>query len=133
MCAGGEVSGHSKTQKCVTLSTTQPEYVGMADAGKVGLFLREVDVFMLRKVGMPCMPTYMGNEGAIQIAKHPISTSNSKHIDLRHYFLGGLVERNEIDIIHVASQHQHADFPTKQGCHQARRYLRGISSFAGIM
>ena len=56
---------------------------------------------------------YEDNEGAIQIAKHPISNSNSKHIDVRHHFLRELVERKEIEIIHVASQYQHADFLTK--------------------
>ena len=36
---------------------------------------------------MPCIPLFEENEGAIQIAKHPISNSNSKHIDVRHHFL----------------------------------------------
>ena len=38
MCAGGAVSWHSKTQKCVTLSTTQAEYEVMSDMGKEILF-----------------------------------------------------------------------------------------------
>ena len=62
---------------------------------------------------MPCIPLFEDNEGALQIAKHPISNSNSKHIDVRHHFLRELVERKEIEIIHVASQYQHADFLTK--------------------
>ena len=42
MCAGGPVSWYSKTQKCVTLSTTQAEYVAMSDVAKEILFLRKV-------------------------------------------------------------------------------------------
>ena len=87
MCAGGGVSWYSKTQKCVTLSTTQAEYVAMSDVAKEILFLRQVWRFMLPRVGMPCIPLFEDNEGAIQIAKHPISNSNSKHIDVRHHFL----------------------------------------------
>ena len=87
MCAGGPVSWHSKTQKCVTLSTTQAEYVAMSDMGKEILFLRQVWCFMLPKARMPCIAMAEDNEGAIQIAKHPISNSNSKHIDVRHHFL----------------------------------------------
>ena len=34
ICAGGGVSWYSKTQKCVTLSTTQAEYVAMSDVAK---------------------------------------------------------------------------------------------------
>ena len=52
--------------------------------------------FMLPKARMPCIATYEDNEGAIQIAEHPISNSNSKRIDVRHHFLRELVERKEI-------------------------------------
>ena len=68
---------------------------------------------MLPKARMPCIAMYEDNEVAIQIAKHPISNSNSKHIDVRHHFLRELVERKEIEMIDVASQYQHADFLTK--------------------
>ena len=90
MCRGS-VSWHSKTQKCVTLSTTQAEYVAMSD--KEILFLRQVWFFMLPKARMPCIAMYDDNEGAIQIAKHPISNSNSKNVDVRHHLLKELVER----------------------------------------
>lgn len=80
--------------KCVTLSTTQAEYGAMEDVGTRVLFLRQVWRFMLT-----CIPLYEDNEGAIQIAKHPISNSNLKHIDVRHYFLGELVERKELEVI----------------------------------
>ena len=52
---------------------------------------------------MPCIVMYEHNVGAIQIAKHPIFNSNSKHSDVRHHFLRQLVERKEIEIIHVAT------------------------------
>ena len=126
MCAGGPVSWHSKTQKCVTLSTTQVEYVAMSDMGKEILFLRQVWCVALPKARMPCIAMYEDNEGAIQIAKHPISNSNSKHIDVRHHFLRELVERKEIEIIHIASQYQHADFLTKALPEREFEFHRGI-------
>ena len=42
MCAGGPVSWHSKTQRCVTLSTTHAEYVVISDIAKEILFSRQV-------------------------------------------------------------------------------------------
>ena len=36
MCRGGCVSWFSRTQKCVTLSTAEAEYVALADAIKEG-------------------------------------------------------------------------------------------------
>ena len=89
------------------------EYVAMSDMGKEILFLRQVWCFMLPKARMPCIAMCEDNEGAIQIAKHPISNSNSKDIDVRHHFLRELVERKETETIHVASQYQHADVLTK--------------------
>ena len=75
---------------------------------------------------MSCIPLFEDHEGAIQIAKHPISNSSSKHIDVRHHFLRELVERKEIEIIHVASQYQHADFLTKALPEREFEVHRGI-------
>lgn len=113
MCAGGAVIWISKTQRCVTMSTSEAEYVAMGDVVKELLFIRQVWGFMLPTAPTPCIPVYEDNQGAIQIAKHPISNSNSKHIDVRHHFLRERVEENEIDVIHVPSELQHADFLTK--------------------
>ncbi|CAB1120295.1 unnamed protein product [Ectocarpus sp. CCAP 1310/34] len=113
MCGGGCVTWFSRTQKCVTLSTTEAEYVAFADVLKEVLFLRQVWRFMLPDTGMPCIPVFEDNQGAIQIAHNPITNSNSKHIDVRHHFIRELVERKEISITHVTSEFQHADFLTK--------------------
>lgn len=113
MLCGGAVFWFSKTQKCVTLSTTEAEYVAMSDVMKEVLFLRNVWRFMMPRAGMPCVPLFEDNAGAIQIANNPVSNSNSKHIDVRHHFLRELVERKEMELVHVPSEHQHADFLTK--------------------
>ena len=101
------------------------EYVAMSDVAKDILFLRQVWRFMLPRAGMPCIPLREDNEGAIQIAKHPISDSNSK-TDVRHHFLRQLVESKEIEIIHVASKYQHADFLTKALPEREFEVHRGI-------
>ena len=113
MCGGACVSWFSRTQKCVTLSTTEAEYVALAGTIKEVLFLRQVWRFMLPDVGMPCIPVFEGNQGAVQLAQNPITNSNSKHIDVRHHFLTELVGRKDISIIHVPSPFQRADFLTK--------------------
>ncbi|CAB1101428.1 unnamed protein product [Ectocarpus sp. CCAP 1310/34] len=72
-CGGGVVSWFSRTQKCVTLSTTEAEYVALGDVVKEILFLRQVWRIMLPKVNMPCIPVSEDNQGAIQLAQNPIS------------------------------------------------------------
>lgn len=100
MCGGGYISWFLRTQKCVTLSTTEAEYVAMADVLKETLFLRQVWRFVLPEVGMPCISLFEDNQGAIQLAQNPITNSNSKHIDVRHHCIRDLVKRNEISLIH---------------------------------
>ncbi|CAB1106904.1 unnamed protein product [Ectocarpus sp. CCAP 1310/34] len=97
------LSWFSRTQKCVTLSTTEAEYVALGDEVKEILLLRQIWRFMLPQVDMPCIPVFEDNQGAIQLAQNPISKSISKHIDERHHFLRELVERKEISVIHVPS------------------------------
>ena len=77
------------------------------------LFIRQVWGFILPGKRTPCISVFEDNQGAIQLAKHPISESNSKHIDVRHHLLRKRVEEKEINVIHVASKYQHADFLTK--------------------
>ena len=80
MCGGASVCWFSRTQKCVTLSTTEAEYVALGDAVKELLFLRQVWRFMLPSKVMPYFPIFEDDQGAVQLAQHPTTNSNSKHI-----------------------------------------------------
>ena len=53
MCAGACVCWFSRTQKCVTLSTSEADYVALGVAVKELLFLRQVWRFMIPGKGMP--------------------------------------------------------------------------------
>ena len=66
----------SRTQHCVTLSTTEAGYVAMAEATKEGLFMRWVLSFMQPMKSKVSSDVYeMGiledNEGAKAIAANP--------------------------------------------------------------
>ena len=103
----------SRTQKCVTLSTSEAEYVVLGDAVKELLSLKQVWRFMIPGKGMPRFPVFEDNQGGLQLLKNPVSNSNSKHIDVRHHFLRELVRQGDIIVNHVPSEHQHADILTK--------------------
>ena len=113
MCASACVCWFSRMQKCVTLSTSEAEYVALGDAVKELLFLRQVWRFMIPGEGMPCFPVFEVNQGALQLSKNPVSNPNSKHIDVRHHFLRELVRQGDIIVNHVPSEYQHADILTK--------------------
>ena len=123
VCRGACFVAFHHAEVCA-LSTTQAECVAISGRGKDILFLRQVWCVMLPKARMPSIAMYEDNEGAIQIAKHPISNSNSKDTNERHHVLGKLVERKEMEIIYVSTEFQRADS-------SRRRYLRGSLNFTG--
>ena len=87
MCGGAAVSSSSRTQKCVMLSTTEAEYVAMPEHAKESPFVKHVWCFILPARGIPCMKNFEDNQGAVQMAQNPITSSNSMHIDVRHHHL----------------------------------------------
>ena len=115
MCGGAinSVCWFSRTQKRVTLSTSEAEYVALGDAVKEFWFLRQVWRLMLPSKVMPCFPVFEDNQGAVQLAQNPVTNSNSKHIDVRHHFLRELVRQRDIKVGQVPSEFQHADILTK--------------------
>ena len=96
ICGGACVCWFSRTQKCVTLSTSEAEYVALGNAVKKLLFLRHVWRFMLPGKGRPCFPIFDDNQGAVQLSQNPVSNANSKHIDVRHHLLRELVRQGDI-------------------------------------
>ena len=110
---GVSVRWFSKTQKCVTLSTSEAECVALGDAVKELLFLRQILRFMLPGKVMPCFPVFNDNQGVVQLAQNPVTKSNSKHIDVRHRFLRELVRPRDIKVVQVPSKFQDADSLTK--------------------
>ena len=67
------MSWFSRPQKCVTLSTTEAEYVAIADGVKEALYVRGVLVFLMPSVGSPSIRVFEDNTGAIDLAKNPLS------------------------------------------------------------
>ena len=86
-CGDTLVSWFPRPQKCVTLSTTEAECVAVADGVKEALYVRGVLFFLMPSLGSPSIGVFEDNKGAIDLAKNPLSSSNSKHIDARYHFL----------------------------------------------
>ena len=126
MCAGACVSFYSTTQKCITLSTTEAEYVAMATGIRETIFMRYVWSFIFpdRDVGYTTVKE--DNKGAIYLANNPVTTPNSKHIDVRLHFFRERVADQEFQIVHVPSEEQQVDFLTKPLDTEAFRFHRNF-------
>ena len=112
-CGGTLVSRFSRTQKRVTLSPTEAEYVAMADGVKETLYARGILAFLMPGLEPMSISVYEDNKGAIDLAKNPLSSSNSEHIGVRYHFLRELAAIGDISAQYLRTEDQHADILTK--------------------
>ena len=103
----------SRTQKCVSKSTSEAEYFAMGDGVKEALFVNGMLQFLRLSWKPSKIDVIEDNEGAIARAENPLSSSRSKHNDVRHHFLRNLTEEGVIEVTHVPNEKQHADTLTK--------------------
>ena len=95
-CVLGRVCWFFRTQTCFTLSTTDAEYVALADTIKEAMFMRYVLGFIFPGFGERCVTVFKDNERARHLTQKPVCTSNPKHIDVRHHFLRELILRGSL-------------------------------------
>ncbi|CAI7876133.1 unnamed protein product [Closterium sp. NIES-53] len=110
---GAAVSWSSLRIKCVTLSSTESEYVAAADAGKEGHRLRFlIAEFKLLEAGMPTI-LRVNNKSAITVAEGLGFTGNLKHMERRYAWLQHMVGRGKFVLKYIPTTEQPADFLTK--------------------
>ena len=103
----------SRTQKCVSQSTSEAEYLAMGDGVKEALFVIGMFQFLRpsRKPGK--IDVLDDNEGAIVLAENPLSSCRSKHIDVRHHVWkfdrGGYDRGHACSQRKAACEHPHED------------------------
>ena len=83
--ANAATSWESRKQQTVALSSTEAEYMAIADCTKEAIHVQ-------RFIGEATWTSSKGitifndNQGAHQLAKNPVFHSRTKHIDVRHHF-----------------------------------------------
>jgi hypothetical protein len=108
---GGAVDWRSKKQTTVTLSTTEAEYVAASGATRETLWFRQLARTLDLQV--PCYNICADNQSMLKLAKNPILSARSKHIDIIHHFLRERVARGEVIFTYVPTDKMLADILTK--------------------
>lgn len=108
---GGVICWSSRLQPTIAASTTEAEYMAASAGTKEALWLRK----LLPEFGInvETIEMYDDSQGALQLLKHPIASSRSKHIDVLHHFTRERVARKEVNFTYVQSSDQLADIMTK--------------------
>ncbi|KAJ9544521.1 hypothetical protein OSB04_024228 [Centaurea solstitialis] len=55
------------------------------------------------------IPIYCDSSSAIQIAANPVQHSRTKHINIRYHFIKDHIEKGNVELFFVESEHQIAD------------------------
>ena len=85
------VSARSTTRHCVTLSTSEVEYVAMPHRAKTALAIKAVLDTVQSHLSGRAIDMHEDSEGANTLAGNRQGCHCSKHIDVRFHFLRGCV------------------------------------------
>ena len=108
----GAITWGSKKQNDVSLSTTESEYIALAEAAREATWLRN----LLKDLGFaqPKPTVIFGdNSGSLAIAKNPQYHKRTKHFDIRHHYIRQKVRENEIEVTYCPTSEMTADIFTK--------------------
>jgi hypothetical protein len=102
------VSWKSRRQDCVSLFTSEAEYVSASQCGQEVFYLREI----LRDFGFP--PTepariYEDNLACVAMSENPVRRKYSRHIDIRRYFVRDLVAQRVFKLVPLRTNLMVAD------------------------
>ena len=127
------ISWNSKKQACVALSTTEAKYIAIGSCCAQICWLKQ----QLSNFGLKVteVPLFCDNTSAINLTKHPVHHSRTKHIEIRHHFIREQVSNGICEIKFIESEKQLTDFLTKPLAKDKFNYLRtelGILDYSNI-
>lgn len=109
--AGGSISWRSTLQKCVAQSTTEAEYVAVAEAAKEAIWLDR----LVMEMGLPqtCVNLYYDSQSDLHLAVNQVMDSRVKHIDIRYHFIRQAVADKLLELVKIDGKLNPADALTK--------------------
>ena len=111
-----------KSQKSVTLSSLEAEYVALSEAAKDIKFIYQ----LLGRIGIQVkLPIVVRNNnvGAIFMSENALTSGHTKHLDIRYRFVNETVIEGFLKIVFVKTKENVADIITKNVTSKTYRNL----------
>ncbi|KAI3767934.1 hypothetical protein L2E82_18363 [Cichorium intybus] len=108
---GTAISWMSRLQKSVALSTTEAEYMAIAEAAKELIWLKN----FLSELGFQqedCV-LHCDNQSAGHLSKNPVFHNRTKHIQMRYHFIRELINDGTLNLKKILGTKNPADMFTK--------------------
>lgn len=125
---GGLVNWGTRKQSCVALSSTEAEFIALAEGCQELLWHLKLSSDVNEKHLDP-IPVWEDNQSCIKLVESDRIGKRSKHIDTKHAFTKDLKQREVIDLKYMPTSEMQADIMTKP---LERVKLEGHRSAIGI-
>jgi hypothetical protein len=109
---GAAICWLSRKQTCVSLSSTEAEYIALSEALKEFAWIESLLEDFHEPVKRPTT-VYEDNQGCIKLARNEKASRNTKHINTRFNFVRDLVESGAIELKYCPTDSMTADLFTK--------------------
>jgi hypothetical protein len=106
------IAWRSRSQKSVTLSSTEAEYVACSEAATEIIYVRNILEFCGLKIEYPILVN-VDNIGAIYMADNASSSKRTKHVDARYHYVRDWIEDEILKVIFVRTSENQSDPNTK--------------------
>ncbi|UYV67550.1 hypothetical protein LAZ67_5001174 [Cordylochernes scorpioides] len=110
-------------QNCVSLSTTESEYIAASKATKEAIWLRQL-LLELHQEQVKPTTIFCNNQSCIRLVHNPEYHKRTKHIDISYHSIRDHFQKHAIDLLYVCSNDQAADLFTKALPPERYRRLR---------
>lgn len=114
LLSDGAISWECRKQKCVALSSTESEYMGLSEACREALYLKELQYEITNK--MYTINLFNDNQGAQKLCANPVFHKRTKHIDIKYHFCRDLVMDKIVKVLYMPTADMPADILTKSLC-----------------
>ena len=129
LLADAAISWCSRKQRTAAQSTTEAEYMALADAGNQAAWYRMFLAELGYDVRDP-IPLHGDNKGSVDLALNPVTGRKSKHIPIKYHVIRDYVEHEQIELIRTPTAEMLADGLTKS---LAQTKLKDFVSGLGLI
>lgn len=128
MFTGAAISWGCRKQSCVALSSTEAEYIALAEACQEVLWIRRLIQDFTGKQ-QPTTKIYEDNQSCIKLLSIKKFNHRTKHIDTKFHFVKDLKNDGILDFEYCSTQEMLADMFTKPLC---KIKLKQLSEGCGL-
>ncbi len=108
MIAGGPVSWSLKLQSVVAQSTTESEYIALAQGSKQAMWMKEIRIPIKRPIMLRD-----DNLRSISLTENTKKLALVKHINVKYHLIRDLVKKKQVRVLAIRSTKNLADLFTK--------------------